>query len=120
MKQSGILAFAQLLNGGQEEEHLPENIEQIFASADIDTWGWPKDYIKLYLMIYLLELENNTDNTVNLSTVLKVGVHARVLINDNLDFFVRLKPQWQIGDIFQGVLSWGVRFTRKILAWYGK
>ena len=44
-------------------------------------------------MIYLLELENNTGNTVNLSTVLKVGVHAGVLINDNLDFFVRLKPQ---------------------------
>ena len=31
-----------------------------------------------------------------------------------------LKAQWQKWDICQGVSSLGVKFTRKILAWYDK
>ena len=31
-----------------------------------------------------------------------------------------LKAQWQIWDILQGASSLGVKFTRKILAWYDK
>ena len=32
----------------------------------------------------------------------------------------KLKAQWQIGDILQGAGSLGVKFARKILAWYDK
>ena len=32
----------------------------------------------------------------------------------------KLKEQWQILDILQGASSLGVKFTRKILAWYDK
>ena len=33
---------------------------------------------------------------------------------------VRLKAQRQMWQILQGASSWGVKFTRKVLAWYDK
>lgn len=101
MRQSADSAFVQLLNPVRDEEHMPDDVQQIAALANTHISGWPKDYIKLYFATYLANQENKhciidngacfvlvnetilLSNTAKHPTVLKIGVGARVLLTGN-------------------------------------
>ena len=101
MRQSADSAFVQLLNPVRDEEHMPDDVQQIAALANTHISGWPKDYIKLYFATYLANQENKhciidngacsvlvnetilLSNTAKHPTVLKIGVGATVLLTGN-------------------------------------
>lgn len=107
MRQSADSAFVQLLNPVRDEEHMPDDVQQIAALANKHISGWPKD-IKLYFATYLANQENKhciidngacsvlvnetilLSNTAKHPTVLKIGVGARVLLTGNSDISDRL------------------------------
>ena len=52
--------------------------------------------------------------------LMAINVPSDIAISDLVVYWdtLMLKAQWQLWDILQGANSVGVKFTRKILAWY--